>query len=389
MLNNIGAGLTQVVVYRGLASINDGTDTFALIFALFGVGTFIGVSLNKLLMSRLDAQIAIAIAAVIGAVSTIFALIGTKVDSSGALYAAELLAAVASAVIYPSLQSIIKGLSDGSARWAKKAARLDLLAYSGQVLFGTLLGTLLAPLVSPGVYFGIDMITSLMALLFLFFTKLNSTSGQSNQDLQKQAASLSLLSSVKRRRGIFYLPALALLTSGVISSFPSLSNGIILNGTLLKVADVASWALAFRGCGQVAASLVPSNRIVAIADHYPRVIGCAFVSIYFLACKTENFALFGCLVIFAHYLSNHMFISGYSALQNAFSKAEVDAASRFELQLFTLALVIGALGFPYLVSATNLAISLGIVAAAFSLCVFCWEGFGWKRQLVTKHIGES
>lgn len=390
MLNNIGAGLTQVVVYRSLASINNSPDTFALIFALFGVGTFIGVSLNRALMTTLGAQSTMAVAAVTGFVSTLFAMTGEKIGSSSALYAAELLAAAATAVMYPSLQSIIKALSDGSNSWTEKAARLALLAYSGQVLFGTLLGTLLAPHVNPHVYFGIDILTSVLAMAFLCCTRLTDHKDQnSGQTDQARTNAQSLLSSPERRRGILYLPALALLSSGIISSFPSLASGIKVDGASLEAANLAAWALAFRGFGQLATSLLPSSKMIGLAAKYPRLFGCVFLAHYLLACKSENLVLAGSLVVLAHYLSNHMFIAGYSALQRSFSAQEMDAASRIELQLFTLALLIGSIGFSNLIKVTNLETVLCVALATYSANVFCWEPIRLRRTLFEKRVGEA
>lgn len=322
IFSSLGNGLTQVVVFGLLLAWSAPPALLTLAFLFATVPGFIGSAIGEKLCSRYSPISLLILTEGLGLLALLFPLFGTGYHSIAALLAVQSTEALLSGMSWPALTLLFKrGLSEAE---LPAATCLENVIFASQVLLGTGLGVVLFQKTSVFTLLAIDAASFLGSLLLLwlagrrFSARLLPLPGIEETPVPLRWRTLT----VRQKRSLLILPALAAVGSPAMALLPALAQQI-------HPQDAAGLALPLlfaRSLGQLCGPLLLKKESLArFATRTPRIIVCLGL---FLAAYGMLPWLSGRMAYALGMLaSNVLFAAGTFGILSSFHFAQTASAS--------------------------------------------------------------
>ncbi|EPW3925326.1 MFS transporter [Enterobacter cloacae] len=327
IFSSLGNGLTQVVVFGLLLAWSAPPALLTLAFLFATVPGFIGSAIGEKLCSRYSPISLLILTEGLGLLALLFPLFGTGYHSIAALLAVQSTEALLSGMSWPALTLLFKrGLSEAE---LPAATCLENVIFASQVLLGTGLGVVLFQKTSVFTLLAIDAASFLGSLLLLwlagrrFSARLLPLPGEEETPVPLRWRTLT----VRQKRSLLILPALAAVGSPAMALLPALAQQI-------HPQDAAGLALPLlfaRSLGQLCGPLLLKKESLArFATRTPRIIVCLglFLAAYgMLPWLSGRMAYALGMIFIAHLASNVLFAAGTFGILSSFHFAQTASAS--------------------------------------------------------------
>ena len=224
IFSSLGNGLTQVVVFGLLLAWSAPPALLTLAFLFATVPGFIGSILGERLCSRYSPVSLLILTEGLGLLALLFPLLGVGYHSVAALLAVQSTEALLSGMSWPALTLLFKrGLSETE---LPAATCLENVIFASQVLLGTGLGVVLFPKIPVFALLTIDAISFLGSLVMLWLAGrlLSSASRTSHVEKGASATLRWQTLTVRQKRSLLILPALAAVGSPAMALLPALAQ---------------------------------------------------------------------------------------------------------------------------------------------------------------------
>jgi MFS family permease len=327
IFSSLGNGLTQVVVFGLLLAWSAPPALLTLAFLFATVPGFIGSAIGEKLCSRYSPISLLILTEGLGLLALLFPLFGSGYHSIAALLAVQSTEALLSGMSWPALTLLFKrGLSEAE---LPAATCLENVIFASQVLLGTGLGVALFQKTSVFTLLAIDAASFLGSLLLLwlagrrFSARLLPLPGEEETPVPLRWRTLT----VRQKRSLLILPALAAVGSPAMALLPALAQQI-------HPQDAAGLALPLlfaRSLGQLCGPLLLKKESLArFATRTPRIIVCLglFLAAYGMLPWLSGWVVYALGMIFiAHLASNVLFAAGTFAVLSSFHRTQTASAS--------------------------------------------------------------
>ena len=327
IFSSLGNGLTQVVVFGLLLAWSAPPALLTLAFLFATVTGFIGSTIGEKLCSRYSPISLLMLTEGLGLIALLFPLLGVGYHSVAALLAVQSAEALLSGMSWPALTLLFKrGLSEAE---LPAATCLENVIFASQVLLGTGLGVVLFQKTSVFTLLAIDAASFLGSLLLLWLAgrRFSSPSLPAPGDEEAPAALRWRTLSVRQKRSLLILPALAAVGSPAMALLPALAQQ-------LHPQDSAGLALPLlfaRSMGQLCGPLLlKKESLTRIAANTPRIIVCLgiFLTAYGMLPMLSGWTACALGAIFiAHLASNVLFAAGTFGVLSSFHITQTASAS--------------------------------------------------------------
>jgi len=217
-------GLTQVVVFGLLLAWSAPPALLTLAFLFATVPGFIGSTIGEKLCSRCSPIALLILTEALGLLALLFPLLGVGYHSVTALLAVQSTEALLSGMSWPALKLLFKrGLSEAE---LPAATCLENVIFASQVLLGTGLGVMLFQKISVFTLLAIDAASFLGSLLMLWLAgrRFSAPSLPSLEEEEAPAALRWRTLTVRQKRSLLILPALAAVGSPAMALLPALAQ---------------------------------------------------------------------------------------------------------------------------------------------------------------------
>ncbi|PAN96786.1 MFS transporter [Enterobacter cloacae] len=327
IFSSLGNGLTQVVVFGLLLAWSAPPALLTLAFLFATVPGFIGSAIGEKLCSRYSPISLLILTEGLGFLALLFPLFGSGYHSIAALLAVQSTEALLSGMSWPALTLLFKrGLSEAE---LPAATCLENVIFASQVLLGTGLGVVLFQKTSVFTLLAIDAASFLGSLLLLwlagrrFSARLLPLPGEEETPVPLRWRTLT----VRQKRSLLILPALAAVGSPAMALLPALAQQI-------HPQDAAGLALPLlfaRSMGQLCGPLLlKKESLTRFVVHTPRLIVCLgiFLAAYGILPLLSGWVVYAPGMIFiAHLASNVLFAAGTFAVLSSFHRTQTASAS--------------------------------------------------------------
>lgn len=318
IFSSLGNGLTQVVVFGLLLAWSAPPALLTLAFLFATVPGFIGSILGERLCSRYSPVSLLILTEGLGLLALLFPLLGVGYHSVAALLAVQSTEALLSGMSWPALTLLFKrGLSETE---LPAATCLENVIFASQVLLGTGLGVVLFPKIPVLALLTIDAISFLGSLVMLWLAgRLLSSASRTGHVEKGASATLRWQTlTVRQKRSLLILPALAAVGSPAMALLPALAQQ-------LRPQDAAGLALPLlfaRSMGQLCGPLLlKRDSLTRFAAHTPRLLLCLgiFLAAYGMLPFMAGWTGYALGMIFvAHLASNVLFAAGTFGVLSSF-----------------------------------------------------------------------
>ncbi|HDR2784379.1 TPA: MFS transporter [Enterobacter sichuanensis] len=327
IFSSLGNGLTQVVVFGLLLAWSAPPALLTLAFLFATVPGFIGSAIGEKLCSRYSPISLLILTEGLGLLALLFPLFGTGYHSIAALLAVQSTEALLSGMSWPALTLLFKrGLSEAE---LPAAICLENVIFASQVLLGTGLGVVLFQKTSVFTLLAIDAASFLGSLLLLwlagrrFSARLLPLPGEEETPVPLRWRTLT----VRQKRSLLILPALAAVGSPAMALLPALAQQIHPQ----NAAGLALPLLFARSLGQLCGPLLLKKESLArFATRTPRIIVCLglFLAAYgMLPWLSGRMAYALGMIFIAHLASNVLFAAGTFGILSSFHFTQTASAS--------------------------------------------------------------
>ncbi|MCG0458405.1 MFS transporter [Enterobacter cloacae complex sp. ECC445] len=327
IFSSLGNGLTQVVVFGLLLAWSAPPALLTLAFLFATVPGFIGSKFGEKLCSHCSPITLLILTEGLGLIALLFPLLGVGYHSIAALLAVQSAEALLGGMSWPALTLLFKrGLSEAE---LPAATCLENVIFASQVLLGTGLGVVLFEKTSVFTLLAIDAASFLGSLLLLWLAgrRFSSPSLPAPGEEEAPAALRWQTLTVRQKRSLLILPALAAVGSPAMALLPALAQQ-------LRPQDAAGLALPLlfaRSMGQLCGPLLlKRDSLARFATHTPRLLLC--LSIFLVAYGMLPFMAgwigYALGIIFvAHLASNVLFAAGTFGVLSSFHITQTASAS--------------------------------------------------------------
>ena len=327
IFSSLGNGLTQVVVFGLLLAWSAPPVLLTLAFLFATVPGFIGSIFGEKLCSRFSPISLLILTEGLGLLALLFPLLGVGYHSVAALLAVQSTEALLSGMSWPALTLLFKrGLSETE---LPAATCLENVIFASQVLLGTGLGVVLFQKTSVFILLTIDAASFLGSLLLLWLAgrRFSAPSLPAPNEEKAPAALCWRTLTVRQKRSLLILPALAAVGSPAMALLPALAQQI-------RPHDAAGLALPLlfaRSMGQLCGPLLlKRDSLARFAAHTPRLLLCLgiFLTAYGMLPFMAGWVGYALGTIFiAHLASNVLFAAGTFGVLSSFQATQTAEAS--------------------------------------------------------------
>ncbi|MGT8859066.1 MFS transporter [Enterobacter sp. 186315] len=327
IFSSLGNGLTQVVVFGLLLEWHAPASLLTLAYLFATVPGFIGSLIGEKLCLRFSPLSILMLTELLGLLALLFPLLGVHYHSVSALLAVQSTEALLSGMSWPALTLLFKrGLADHE---LPAATCLENVIFASQVLLGTGLGVVLFEKVSLFSLLAIDAASFAGSLLMLaladktFIQRGTPTFTEDTHSVPVRWRALT----VRQKRSLLLLPALAAVGSPAMALLPALAQQI-------HPAEAASFALPLlfaRSMGQLCGPmLLKRDSLARYAAKNRLLFMClsVFLLAYGVIPVASGSTVFALGAIFiAHLASNVVFAAGTYGVLSSFQAIQTSSAS--------------------------------------------------------------
>jgi hypothetical protein len=306
LLSSVGNGLTYVIVFGKLLTLEAKPSALTLAYILALAPGIPGSMVAEKLMNKLPLIPLLAFGEILGLVGLIFPLCSLYNDSQILLLLSQAVAAFASGMMVPVLSQLLKnGLHAAD---LPAASGLETLIFAANVIFGIGIGTLLYGKLSALVLLALDALSFVLAtgLLFAAYKSYRRVHQQDMGEKETEVALRWRTLSQRQRRGLLMLPALALVGAPAMALLPALATHF--GG---ETVDTGLMLLLARSTGQLIGPLLLSeNQLRRYTDKisFAIIFFALFIICYGLVSVTNRQWLAMMLIVLAHISTNIVYV---------------------------------------------------------------------------------
>ncbi len=365
----IASGFIQVILYNLLSSNNYSPFFFTLAFLAGLIPGILSSHLGTNLVLHAYQHIYLTFVNIFFALAVGLILLFHLSDNVFLLLVLECITSAVLGIFFPILQTVIKNTFKDE-RLAL-AAKIDVYAFSFQIIFGIGAGAVLINKVSAEEMLVIDLFLFLISGLVVFFAQDDKPlNGEHTKAISKEASLFRDYTS-KQKRAFLMMPLLMLVGSPLSALLPSLNDKfgpiMILNFELKPV----HYLLISRSLGQlIGPLLVPKGLFSRIAKSNGVMLSflVLFTLFYALLDFAGNPLVLLVVVIVAHAFSNMFYSLSFYLLQVEFAADQIPSVSGKQYRFNLTASLISTLFF-------------GMVSNYSGAQVVLWQIFGLTAVL--------
>ncbi|WP_428244214.1 hypothetical protein [Gynuella sp.] len=364
LLSGIGTAFSTVAVYGEFAIHNVSPIFYSLAFLLSVAPGLIASVFAGKYANKLNIALVLVSAEVVGGLSLIVPIIGLTSEKIVFLLFAEFIGSALTGFLIPFHRSLIRRtFSDEE---LASISVYEVYIFTATFLLGQALGTLIYSFVGALIFFQIDFLTYLFASILIFWASRMSPDNfraLEGNDSDIRTFRWRELNTIQKRV-FMIMPLLSLVCSPSMSLLPARGAefGISINYGAIVLAP-ALFFLLLKTVGQlIGPQIIEVVDIDKLVDSNWVTITClgGFLVFYYIVFTTDIFWLAAVSVVFAHILSNIVYIIASYGLSRHFSEVAIASASAKSYQFTVLSMTISGFLAGIIAEVSSLLIVVGV-----------------------------